>query len=295
MSIAAVLPASALEEAEFNTQMQKAAALRKDKKFTEADTMLKDWLLEVQAVQADSIMVARLLDALGNSYFEQGMYDEAEKYWRQSLDVRRKVSDPLDMDLIANIENLGKLAYRSARQDEATKLYDEAKGLRAQREEADRKKAAALQAQGITALKAGNNAEAITAFAELLKLAPKHTIAQRNLFIAYDNQGIGFYEKKQTAPAETAFKQAIALADKYPSISRELKADAIHNLASLYHRQGKFSEAENYYRQAIELLGSAQNKLLLPRAISNYNDLKTDIRRKEEQKKFRQQKQTAIN
>lgn len=240
-------------------------------------------------------MVARVLDALGTSYYEQAMYDEAEKYWHQALDVRRKVCEPTDMELILNLESLGKLAYRNNKQDEAQTLYGEAKTLRAQKDDADKKKVAGLHSRGVSALKAGNHAVAISAFSEQLKIAPKHLIGQKNLFIAYDNQGIAFYEKQQYGPAETSFKQAIALTEKYPAIPSEMKADAIHNLASLYHRQGKFTEAENYYKQAIEILSASQNKLLLPRAISNYNDLQTDMRRRQEQKKFRQQKETANN
>jgi tetratricopeptide (TPR) repeat protein len=276
-------------------QLQKAAALRKDKNFAEADTLLKDCLLEAQAKKAESPVVARVLDALGDSYYEQAMYDEAEKYWRQALDVRRKICEPTDIELILNLESLGKLAYRNNKQEEAQALYGEAKTLRGQKDEADKKKIASFQSQGVAALKASNHSAAINAFAEILRVSPKHLIGQKNLFIAYDNQGIGFYEKQQYVAAETSFKQAIALTEKYPAIARELKADAIHNLASLYHRQGKFTEAETHYKQAIEILTQCQNKLLLPRAISNYNDLQTDMRRRQEQKKFRQQKETANN
>lgn len=286
-------PATYGDDSDCAAEMQKAVALRKEKKFAEADTLLKDCLLAAQAKNADSPVVARVLESLGQSYWDQGMWDECDKYWRQALAVRRKALEPTDMEVILNLELLGKLAYRDAKMQEAQALYDEAKNLRAQKDDADRKKIAALQTQGVSALKAGNNADAVTAFSEILKVNPKYIIGQRNLFIAFDNQGIGFYEKQQYAPAEAAFKQAITLSEKYPAISRELKADAIHNLASLYHRQGKFTEAETYYKQAIELLSGAQNKLLLPRAISNYNDLQTDIRRRAEQKKFRQQKETA--
>lgn len=281
------------DDSDCTAEMQKAVVLRKENKYAEADTLLTDCLLVAQAKNADSPVVARVLESLGQSYWEQSKWDECEKYWRQALELRRKVLEPTDMEVILNLEMLGKVAYRGAKMQEAQALYDEAKNLRAQKDDADKKKIAALQGQGVTALKAGNTAEAVTAFSEILKVNPKYIIGQRNLFIAYDNQGIAFYEKQQYAPAEAAFKQAIALAEKYPSISRELKADAIHNLASLYHRQGKFTEAETNYKQAIEILSGAQNKLLLPRAISNYNDLQTDIRRRAEQKKFRQQKETA--
>lgn len=287
--------AAGAQETDCAAEIGKAAALRKERNFAEADALLKECLLQYQAKNPDSVVVARVLEALGASYFEQGLFDEAEKYWRQGLDARRKGGDPLDLELIQNLEQVGKLAYRAGKQDEAQAFYNEAKSLRLQRDEADRKRVAALQVQGVTALKAGRPAESITAFSEMLKLAPKNTLAQRNLFIAYDNQGIAFYEKSEYVPAESSFKQAIALAKKYTAISVELKADAVHNLASLSHRQGKFDEAQKYYKEAIDLLGTASNKQLLPRVISNYNDLQTDMRRQIEQKKFRQKKETAIN
>ena len=174
----------------------------------ESATELEQWL------EGEDLIPS--FEGLGNFYDGQGLYEQAEPWYEQCLEVTRRRLGEEHSDVASSLNNLA-FSYNSQGR------YEEAEPLL------------------IQALEFGKRL--------LENNHPNMAEFVNNLAFSYSYQGK--YEE-----AEPLFLQALELrkrllGDHHPSV-----AQSLNNLAFLYNSQGKYEEAEPLFLQALELRGT---------------------------------------
>lgn len=201
--------------------------------------------------------------ALGIVFYDRGEVDEAERLYRRAIE--------LDPESSAPRHNLGTL-YREARRDPKTAETWFRQALELAPNDGE-----SLGGLGLVASERGDLAEAERRLRRALERSPDSSALHNNLGeilrqrgrsdeaeplyrkaleldpdnpAPYGNLGILQAERKQFAEAERMFR---ALVDRQQSVLPPARLPALVNLASVCAELGKLDEAEQLFRQALEL------------------------------------------
>ncbi|WP_293073501.1 tetratricopeptide repeat protein [Moorena sp. SIO4A5] len=171
----------------------------------EAATVLTDWL-------RDEDLTWPFL-GLGRFYQGQGIYDQAEPWYEQCLEITRSRLGENHPSVASSLHNLAGLYNSMGRYDQAEPLLQ--------------------QALEITRSRLGEN-------------HPSVASSLNNLALLYNS--MGRYEK-----AEPLYQQALEmrkqlLGENHPSV-----ATSLNNLAGLYNSMGRYDQAEPLFQQALEM------------------------------------------
>ncbi len=79
-------------------------------KFKEAQSIFQTALKEAESGQ-DKLLIAACLDQLGETFFQQGQYEQAEPYYLQSYQIRRQLLTPGHEDIVASLNNLSTVYF----------------------------------------------------------------------------------------------------------------------------------------------------------------------------------------
>ncbi len=79
-------------------------------KFDKAEPLFRTALKEAESGQ-DQLLVAFCLDQLGETYFQQGQFAEAEPYYERAFMIRRKVLTPAHEDIVLSLNNLSAVYF----------------------------------------------------------------------------------------------------------------------------------------------------------------------------------------
>ncbi|REJ39223.1 MAG: tetratricopeptide repeat protein [Microcystis flos-aquae TF09] len=171
----------------------------------ESATALEQWLKDEGLIPS--------FEGLGYFYHGQGLYEQAEPWFKQCVEVTRCHFGEEHPDVATSLDNLAFLYKYQGRYEEAEPLY--------------------LQALELRKRLLGEN-------------HPDVATSLNNLATLYDSQGK--YEE-----AEPLFLQALELRKRLLGENHPHVATSLNNLAHLYHLRGKYEEAEHLYLQALEL------------------------------------------
>ncbi|GCA83988.1 regulatory protein AfsR [Microcystis aeruginosa NIES-2522] len=210
----------------------------------ESATELEQWLEEEDLTSP--------FGGLWKFYEGQGLYEQAEPWCKQCLEVTRRRLGEEHPDVAAFLNNLAVLYRSQGKYEEAEPLFLQALELRKQLLGENHPDVAhSLNHLALSYYYQGKYKEAEPLFLQALELWKRqnhpyvvHTL--NNLALLYQSQGK--YEE-----AEPLFLQALELykrllGDNHPNVALSL-----NNLASLYESQGKYEEAEPLYLQALRL------------------------------------------
>ena len=192
---------------------------------------------------------------LGRFYEEQGLYTEADPWYRQCLRQSRAKLGNEHPDVATSLNNLAGLYDNQGRYSEAESLYIQALDLRRQLlgdEHPD--VATSLNNLAFLYWNQGRFSEAEPLYIQALDLRrrllgeehPDVSQSLNNLAVLYKNQG-------RYSEAELLYIQALALRRRLLGEEHLDVSQSLNNLAVLYDNQGRYSEAEPLYIQALEL------------------------------------------
>jgi tetratricopeptide (TPR) repeat protein len=149
--------------------------------------------------------------------YEQGLFDEAERFARRSLEIHRRIVGDEHPDTAQAKNNLGAILRALGRADEARPLYEEA--LRTRR--------------ALLGSDHPDVAETLNNLAGLIML------------------------NGDPASAQPLFEQALAARRKSLGEEHVLTAQSMDNLATVLARQGRYDQALPYSKAALEILRDA--------------------------------------
>ena len=196
-----------------------------------------------------------LFTGLGGYYKGQGLYNLAEPWQKQCLEVITSRLGEEHPDMATSLNNLALLYNFQGRYKEAEALYIQALELRRKllgEEHLD--VATSLSNLGLLYNSQGRYKEAEPLLIQALELYKKllgeeHPSVARSL----NNLAGLYYTQRRYKKAEPLYIQALELYKKLLGEEHPDTAESLNNLAGLYHAQGKYKKAEPLYIQALEL------------------------------------------
>jgi CHAT domain-containing protein/Tfp pilus assembly protein PilF len=208
-----------------------------------------DWALITQQVKKLSL---------------QGRTTEALPLAKQALRIAESTFGPLDRRLAASLNNLADLYRDRGEMVKAEGLFKRSLAIdEASMGEEHPSVAAALNNLAMLYKDEGRLQDAEPLFKRALAIY-KNALGQTHPYtvIALNNMGDLYRAEGRNAPAESCYRGAAFLAEK--SLELELTPETLevahslrsmirHNLGELYRSQGKYAEAEEWYKAALEI------------------------------------------
>lgn len=181
---------------------------------SDTETLVKQALsIREKALGPDHPDVAQSLNALADSYNEQGRYIEAEPLFRRALAIREKALGPDHRDVAESLNGLAENFGYRGRYAESEPLYRRALDIREK------------------------------------VLGPNHSdVAQTLNDLAAD-----YYEQGQYSDAEPLIQRALEIRKKAFGADHTKYAESLNDLAEIYDVQGRYAIAEPMYREALEI------------------------------------------
>ncbi|WP_196219555.1 tetratricopeptide repeat protein [Microcystis aeruginosa] len=229
----------------------------------ESATELEQWLEDEDLIPSFA--------GLGLFYEGQGLYEEAEPWFKQCLAVTRRRLGEEHPDVATSLNNLAALYNSQGRYKEAEPLHLKALDLR-KRLLGDNDPLVATSLNNLAALyrSQGRYKEAEALFLQALDLR-KRLLGDNDPHVATSlNNLAGLYKSQgRYTEAEPLYLEALDLRKRLLGDNDPLVAQSLNNLASLYESQGRYTEAEPLYLEALDL-----RKRLLR---DNHPDLATSL------------------
>ncbi|MEH2416231.1 tetratricopeptide repeat protein [Nostoc sp.] len=214
---------------------------------TEVATHLSEYLSDENLIT--------LFTKLAWFYQGQGLYQQAEPWLQQSVELTQNHLNLEHSDVVANLNNLAGLYESTGRYSEAEPLYQQALELR-KRLLGDNHLDVATSLNNLARIyeSTGRYSEAEPLLEQVLELRKRllgeeHTdVATTLSYLALVYESRGGYSE-----AEPLYHQALELWKRLVGEEHPHVATTLNNLAALYCYTGRYSKAEPLFKQALEL------------------------------------------
>jgi CHAT domain-containing protein/Tfp pilus assembly protein PilF len=220
-----------------------------------AEKYYRQSIAESPKEPADTLMIARSLNAIGYVAWWRGDLAKAEDSYRQSLAIRERLA-PESLDVAASCNGLGGVAYRRGDLATAEEYYRRALTLQNALAPDSLGVARSLNNLGLTSWQRGDLSKAEEYHGQALTLHRKLAPDSIGVAASLTNLGIVAWERGNLAQAEQSFQDGMALQGKLAPGSLGV-AGSLSNLGTLAWQRGDLTDAERYLHQAMDL----QNKL----------------------------------
>jgi|GEM_PF-686514 len=211
---------------------------------------------------------------LGRFYEDQGLYNIAQ-YWReQCLDVAEKNLPADHPDLAISYNELANLYQSQGKYEQAESLFLKAIAIGEKTLSADHPQLA-IRYNNLANLyeSQGKYEQAESLFLKAIAIGEKTLSADHpQLAILYNNLANLYESQGKYEQAESLYLKAIAIDEKTLSADHPDLARDYDNLAGLYKSQGKYEEAESLYLKAIAI-GEKTLSADHPHLAIHYNNL----------------------
>jgi len=213
----------------------------------ESATELEQWLEDEDLIPS--------FEGLGTFYYGQGLYEQAEPWCKQCLEVARRRLGEENPDLATSLNNLAELYKSQGKYEEAELLYLQALQL-FKRLLGENHPGVAIFLNNLAVLYRcqGKDEEAEPLHLQALAIAKQALGENHPLFAAsLNNLGLLYLSQGKYKEAESLYLQALELWKQLLGENHPNFAQSLDNLAGLYCSQGKYEEAEPLHLQALEL------------------------------------------
>jgi tetratricopeptide (TPR) repeat protein len=213
----------------------------------ESATELEQWLEDKDLIP--------FFEGLGSFYLGQGLYEQAEPWLKQCLEVTHHRLREEHSDVATSLNNLAYLYERQGKYQEAEPLHLQALELR-KRLLGDNHTDVAVSLGNLAELyrSQGRYEEAEPLYLQALELF-KRLLGENHPHVAASLNGLAYlyYSQGRYEEAEPLYLQALELFKRLLGENHPDVAASLNYLAVLYRSQGKYKEAEPLYLQALEL------------------------------------------
>jgi len=193
------------------------------------------------------LVEASIRRTIGQTYFNLGLFPEAQQQWERSLDLRQHASGNEDADTLDAMRDLGDLYMREAKYAQAQQLYGETLEL-------DRRALGpqhpftigTMYSLGVLYTRQGKYPQAENLLAETLELSlrVKGEMNDDSVGLMRDLANV-YSEEGKYAKAEPLFQKALDVEHRlFGPEYNDILVTKLY-LGRLYDREGKFTEAEH--------------------------------------------------
>ena len=195
---------------------------------------------------------AELRDTIGRAYFDVGQYDKAAAMQRETLRLRRQVSNSEPAEIAGSLHALAGALAAAGQLDEAEALNREELALWRNLVGQDHPRiAGSLNNLGDIAFRRRDWAQARRDFEEALAIYRKNN--HSDTAAAMHNLANVLAMQSDLAAAEKLHREAIALIRQQHSEAHPTTALYLYNLGEVLRAQGKLAEAETVLTEALAM------------------------------------------
>ena len=213
----------------------------------ESATELEQWLEDEDLIPS--------LQGLGMFYYGQGLYEQAELWCEQCLEITRHRLGEEHPNVAYSLNNLAELYKFQGKYEEAEPLFLQALELRKRLLEENHPDVAhSLNNLAELYRSQGRYTEAEPLYLQALELK-KRLLGDNHPYVALSLNNLAALYRSQCrySEAEPLYLEALdlrkrLLGDNHPDV-----AQSLNNLAYLYNFQGRYTEAEPLYLEAINI------------------------------------------
>ncbi|KAL7911448.1 hypothetical protein GGI35DRAFT_442817 [Trichoderma velutinum] len=211
--------------------------------------------LEFQEHSSDMKTRLKLLYDVSRSILLLGRYKDAERVWRQTVELYIKVLGVEHPYTLASRSNLAKTLYGQGQHEESKQIHQQTLEVRIRvlgTEHPDTLLSRTNLAN--TLYSQGHYIEAEQIYQETLELQIKVLGAEHpnTLFSMYNLASV-FYRQGQTKEAERLFQKTLELRIKVLGPEHHDTLFTMNGLAIILYLQGEYREAEQIFQQTLEL------------------------------------------
>lgn len=203
----------------------------------------------------DSPELADSLERLGELYYKQGRYLEAEPLLQKVLTLRQQLLGSNHSDVATSLNNLAELYRLQGRYSEAEPLYLRSLEIMKRQLDAGHPDiATCLNNLAILYYTQGRYSEAETIFAKSLEIRERQ-LGSDHLEVASNLTNLAEIYRSQGrySEAEPLYLRSLEIMKRQLDLDHPEIAISLNNLALLYHAQGRYSEAEKLFLQSLEI------------------------------------------
>jgi tetratricopeptide (TPR) repeat protein len=253
LAFLAVFGQSDIAEAQtgsFQSAMRQGQAEYGSGHFASAERLFSEAL--VQLGERDDSQRSKVLADLGSTYEKQEAFQKAEKAFSESLSISKRLGEKNDCALM--LHNLAMLYSREGRNDEATRLLNQAQDHIKSNPDADPKIAAeVLNGMGVVSYRRGDNGKAVTYLNRALQTVSSPAI-QFDAAGIYNNLGAAYVAQHNYRQAEETLKRALSMKESKLGLSHPNLVPTVNLIGLVYTETRRFAEAEDQYRRSLKIL-----------------------------------------
>jgi tetratricopeptide (TPR) repeat protein len=208
---------------------------------------IENELKEEPEVRAD------LMDTMAGVYDNLGLYEQAARLARESLEFRRKVAAREPAALARTLNHLGNILMDKGDLPAAGDAYRESLERR-RKDGKHREVAFTTQSLAVLLDERGQYGEAEAKHREALALqrrilGPEHP----DIVVTVTNLGNTLLHAGRLEEAETAYREALAMARKFFGADSADVASVLVGLADVARRRGRLAEGEQMARESLRI------------------------------------------
>ncbi|MEM9454417.1 MAG: serine/threonine-protein kinase [Myxococcota bacterium] len=199
--------------------------------------------------------IASGLSALGNISYRQGEHEEAERYYRQALEILEKAPSPAQ-SLIANItDNLGIVLEEQGKYESAKRYYQRALSRRRLALGGNHPLTArSLNNMGTILDIQGDYEESMRYHHKALRVREQTLgLDHPEVAMSLNNLGVLLESKGEYEEAEQYHQRALAIREKTLGPDHRFVTSSLNNLGNVSFGLGNYEEAEQYHQRALEI------------------------------------------
>ncbi len=198
---------------------------------------------------------AAFYNNLGNVYYAQGKYVQAEEYYQKVLDIFRRVLGEDHQDMAISYNNLGIVYGNQGKYAQAENCHQKALDIRLKALGEDHPDtASSYNNLGAVYRQQGKYAQAENCHQKALDIRLKALGEDHpDTASSYNNLGNVYAEQGKYVQAEECYRKALATRLKVLGEDHPDTAGSYNNLGAVYDVQGKYDQAEECYWKALNI------------------------------------------
>ena len=201
-----------------------------------------------------------MLNGLAVVVERQGRHEEAERLYREALDLKTKTLGELHPEVGTIAANLATLTRRLGRRDEARSLYHRALAIRERVYGADHDSVATLLTHmAMFAREEDRRGDAEQLQRRAIAIHQRRT-DHPDLSTSLSNLAVLLSEQDRHQEAVDLLRQAIAILERGPERDPEAIAERLRLLARVQLRAGMMAQAESAAARSLSLQGAANDE-----------------------------------
>ena len=201
----------------------------------------------------DPDLQAGMMDVMGQVYDNLGLYARAQTLLERSVDIRRRVLGPENLDTLRAMNDLARTLDHEGHYAEAETLVRQTLGVQRRVLGTEHPDTVwSISNLGISLTREGRYAEAETLLREAFNtrrrvLGPEHP----QTLVSMSNLAGVLADERQFAEAEKLLRQTVDVKRRVLGPEDLDTVVSLNNLASVLNSEGKYAEANEFFREAL--------------------------------------------